>query len=134
MAILFDRQKKKYIELVLCVINDPEWLSYKLSGGEIFPDKRIELFRLDNEDLFLHDSYEKEVHPYAFQPKDEGEFVLKVDYQDGFVLVKLVFRVIDEIDETKVCNNIFEIETSDVFLEDFLYDLEKEYNSITNSL
>ncbi len=147
MAILFDRQKKKYIELVLCVINDPEWLSYKLSGGEIFPDKRIELFRLDNEDLFLHDSYEKEVeiiienlrgikkvHPYAFQPKDEGEFLLKVDYQDGFVLVKLVFRVIDEIDETKVCNNIFEIETSDVFLEDFLYDLEKEYNSITNSL
>ena len=60
--------------------------------------------------------------------------MLKVDYQDGFVLVKLVFRVIDEIDETKVCNNIFEIETSDVFLEDFLYDLEKEYNSITNSL
>ena len=36
MAILFDRQKKKYIELVLCVINDPEWLSYKLSGGEIY--------------------------------------------------------------------------------------------------
>lgn len=143
MAVLFDKQKRKYIELVLYAINDSEWISYKLFGGEVLPDKKNELFRLDNEYLVFHDSYEKEVeiiienlqgiknaHPYAFQPEDEGEFLLKVDYKDGVVLVKLLFREIDKIDEKKVCDNIFEIETSDTFLEDFLCNLKKEYTRV----
>ncbi len=62
MAILFDKERSKYIEIQLFSLADPEWLTYKLYGGRFCNNKKFELFRLDNEELFFHNAYyEKEV-------------------------------------------------------------------------
>lgn len=143
MAVLFNKEKNKYIELRLFSINDPEWITYKMCGGKICRQKEIELFRLDNDDLFFHNSYEKEVddvinglrnikktYYYRFEPKDEREFLLKASYKDNMVYIKFFFNIIDEIQKEELQDNTFEIETTYSILYDFLTQLKKEYDSI----
>ncbi len=143
MALLFNKDKNKYVELRLFPLNDPEWITYSLCGGKICQQKEIELFRLDNDDLFFHDSYEKEVddvinglrninksYYYRFTPKDEREFLLKARYKDNMVYIKFIFHIIDKIQKEELPDNTFEIETTYFILYDFLTQLKKEYNSI----
>ena len=147
MAMLFDKKREKYIELIVYSIGDPDWLSYKLSGGEILKFGRNELFKLDREDLFFHNSYEKEVEiiisnlldikrkrHYVFQPKDEGEFLLSVVNQQNAMLVKLLLRQVSIVDKNKICDFVFELETTDALLSDFLFMLQKEYSNIDPTL
>lgn len=147
MAILFDKTKQKYMELQLYDLDDPEWITYKLYGGEILLGLKSEIFSLDREEeLFFHDDYEKEVvniisnlqnikrkGHFSFQPKDEGEFVLTVNCENDLILVRLLFRVIDKIDKNKMRDNVFEIETTEILLEEFLYELQNEYCNVTKN-
>ncbi len=143
MAVLFNKEKNRYIELSLFALNDPEWITYKMCGGKICRQKEIELFRLDNDDLFFHNSYEKEVDDvinglrnikkscsYRFQPKDEREFVLKAIYKDNMVYIKFLFNIIDEIKKEELQDNTFEIKTTYPILCDFLTQLKKEYEIV----
>lgn len=62
MAILFNEEQNKYIELNLFRTNELDWITYSICGGNMYQQKRIELFRLDNDELFFHNvAYEKEV-------------------------------------------------------------------------
>lgn len=147
MAILFDKTKQKYVELQLHNLDDPEWITYKLYGGEILLGLKSEIFSLDREEeLFFHDDYEKEVvniisnlqnikrkGHFSFQPKDEGEFVLTVNCENDLILVRLLFRVIDKIDKNKMRDNVFEIETTEILLEEFLFELQNEYCNVTKN-
>lgn len=147
MAILFDKTKQKYMELQLYDLDDPEWITYKLYGGEILLGLKSEIFSLDREEeLFFHDDYEKEVvniisnlqnikrkGHFSFQPKDEGEFVLTVNCENDLILVRLLFRVIDKIDKNKMRDNVFEIETTEILLEEFLFELQNEYCNVTKN-
>lgn len=105
--------------------------------------KKIELFRLDNDGLFFHDAYEKEVEDfinglrsikesshYVFEPKDEGEFLFEADYKDNMVCIKVQFRIIDIIKSEEVKDNTFEIETTYFILYEFLTQLKKEYDIV----
>ena len=103
MAVLFDICREKYIELNLYLTNEVDWLSYKMIVGEISSSERKELFRLEGEELFLHNSYEREVEiiienlkqikknkRYKFSPKDDGEFELDVTYlRENEIIVNL---------------------------------------------
>lgn len=143
MALLFNRKKNKYIELKLYRKNEPDWIAYSICGGKI-SQKRIELFRLDNDGLFFHDAYDKEVENiinglrnikesrhYVFEPTDEGEFLLKSDYRDNMINIILQFRIIDMIKREEVKDNIFDIDTTYVILNEFLTQLKKEYDNVT---
>lgn len=146
MAILYDKEKNKYIELNLFTTNELDWIAYNMCGGNIYQQKKVELFRLDNDNLFFHNAYEKEVediinglenikklHHYTFEPKDEGEFLLKSDYKDNMVYIKFLFRIIDIIDNEEIEGNIFKIETTYLILCEFLTQLRKEYDIVTIS-
>lgn len=144
MAVLFNKEQNKYLELNLSMTNEFDWVGYSMCGGNIYQQKRIELFRLDNGDLFLHNAaYEneieniidglrniKELHHYTFEPVDEGEFRLESDYKDNIVYIKCIFYVIDIMENEGIKDNIFEIETTYVMLYEFLTQLRKDYNMV----
>lgn len=144
MAILFNKEQNRYIELNLFTTNELDWITYRICGGNMHQQKRVELFRLDNDDLFFHNAaYEKEVeniidglrnikesHHYTFQPVDEGEFRLESDYKDNMVYIKFQFYIIDIMENEGIKDNIFEIETTYLILYEFLTQLRKEYKKI----
>jgi len=144
MAILFDKEQNKYFELNLFTTNELDWIRYSICGGRMYQQKKLELFRLDNGDLFLHNvTYEneieniidglrniKEIHHYTFEPVDEGEFQLESDYKDNLVYLKLSFYFIDIMKNEGIKDNIFEIETTYLILYEFLTQLRKEYNMV----
>ncbi len=144
MAVLFDKEKSKYVELALFPIKEPDWITYKICGGKICRQKEIELFRLDNDDLFFHNAYyEKEAENvinglrniknscyYRFKPIDDSEFILKAKYKDSMVHIQFLFNIIDKIQKEELPDNTFEIETTYSILIDFLTQLKKEYDSI----
>lgn len=144
MAILFNKEQNKYIELNLFRTNELDWITYSICGGNMYQQKRIELFRLDNDELFFHNvSYEKEVeniidgltnikelHRYTFEPVDEGEFRLESNYKDNMVYMKFKFYIIDMIENEGIKDNIFEMETTYLILLEFLTQLRKEYNIV----
>ena len=140
MAVLFNKDKNKYVELKLFSINDSEWITYKMYGGKICDGKNIALFKLDNSALFFHNSYEKEVdtlinglkniktsNHYVFTPKDEGEFLLEATYEDDMIFINFSFYVIDKIKKDELQENMFEIVTTYSVLCDFLTQLKREY-------
>lgn len=147
MAVLFDICREKYIELNLYLTNEVDWLSYKMMVGEMSSSERKELFRLDGEELFFHNSYEKEVEIiienlkqikknkcFKFSPKDDGEFELDVTYLgENEILVKLTIDCKDDIDINKCSTNRFELKTMDRLLEDFILELNKEYSMLNIS-
>lgn len=142
MAILFDKERSKYIEILLFPLADPEWITYKMCGG--YANEKIELFRLDNGELFFHNAYyEKEVedllnnlssikkiHHYTFTPIDEGEFRLIADYKEGSVSIKFIFRVLDKMNAVDMKNMVFNIVTTESLLYNFLIELKKNYLNI----
>lgn len=142
MAILWDKERSKYIEILLFSLSDPEWITYKMCGG--YANKKIELFRLDNDELFFHNAYyEKEVkdllnnlssikkiHHYTFTPIDEGEFRLVADYKEGSVSLKFIFRVLDNMNAVDMKNMVFDIVTTESLLYNFLMELKKNYFDI----
>ena len=135
MAFLFNKEKNKYIELNLFTTNEKDWIAYSMCGGNIYQQTRKELFRLDNEYLYFHNTvYENEIEKiinglsnikescrYTFEPVDEGEFRLESDYKDN---------VVDMMENEGVEDNIFEIETTYFMLYEFLIQLKKEYNMV----
>lgn len=147
MAILFNKEQTRYIELNLFATNELDWLTYSICGGNMYQQKRIELFRLDNSELFFHNAaYEKEVeniidglrnikesHHYRFKPVDEGEFRLESDYKDNMVYIRFQFYIIDIMENGGIKDNIFEIETTYLILCEFLTQLRKEYDIVTTS-
>lgn len=143
MAVLFNVEKSKYVELKLFSSDEPEWITYKMYGGKICNKKYIELFRLDNDELFFHNSYEEEVsdlikalrnikksYYYRFTPKDEGEFLLKAIYEDNRIYINISFYIIDKIVKDELQDNKFEIVTTYPNLCDFLTQLGEEYAGI----
>ena len=61
MAFLFNKEKNKYIELNLFTTYEKDWIAYSMCGGNIYQQTRKELFRLDNEYLYFHNTvYENE--------------------------------------------------------------------------
>ena len=147
MAILFDVCRKKYIEMILCSTNEVDWLSYKMIVGEILSSERKELFRLEGEELFLHNSYEKEAEIiienlkqikknkcFKFSPKDDGEFELAVKYsRENEIIVTLTINCTDGIALNKFSTNKFELKTMDRLLGDFILELNKEYSMLNSS-
>ncbi len=147
MAILFYVCRKKYIEMILCSTNEVDWLSYKMIVGEILSLERKELFRLEGEELFLHNSYEREVEiiienlkqikknkRYKFSPKDDGEFELDVTYlRENEIIVNLTIDRTEGMDLNKFSTNKFELKTTDRLLEDFILELNKEYSTLNIS-
>ena len=105
MAFLFNKEKNKYIELNLFTTNEKDWIAYSMCGGNIYQQTRKELFRLDNEYLYFHNTvYENEIEKiinglsnikescrYTFEPVDEGEFRLESDYKGNVVYIKCTF-------------------------------------------
>ena len=146
MAVLFDMCNEKYIELNLNLTNEVDWLSYKMIVGEISSSERKELFRLEGEELFLHNSYEKEVEIlienlnqikknkcFRFSPKDDGEFELAVKYsRKNEIIVTLTINCTDGMDLIKFLTNKFELKTTDRLLEDFILELNKEYSMLNH--
>lgn len=147
MAVLFDICREKYIELNLYLTNEVDWLSYKMIVGEISSSERKELFRLEGEELFLHNSYEREVEiiienlkqikknkRYKFSPKDDGEFELDVTYlRENEIIVNLTIDRTEGMDLNRFSTNKFELETTDRLLEDFILELNKEYSTLNIS-
>jgi len=115
-----------------------------MCGGNIYQQTRKELFRLDNEYLYFHNTvYENEIEKiinglsnikescrYTFEPVDEGEFRLESDYKDNVVYIKCTFYVVDMMENEGIEDNIFEIETTYFMLYEFLIQLRKEYNMV----
>ena len=137
MAFLFNKEKNKYIELNLFTTNEKDWIAYSMCGGNIYQQTRKELFRLDNEYLYFHNTiYENEIEKiinglsnikescrYTFEPVDEGEFRLESDYKDNVVYIKCTFYVVDMMESEGIEDNIFEIETTYFMLYEFLIQL-----------
>lgn len=148
MAFLFNKEKNKYIELNLFTTNEKDWITYSMCGGNIYQQTRKELFRLDNEYLYFHNTaYENEIETiinglsnikeschYTFEPVDEGEFRLESDYKDNVVYIKCTFYVVDMMENEGIKDNIFRIETTYLMLYEFLIQLRKEYNIITQNI
>ena len=143
MAVLYNVDKSKYVELKLFSSDEPEWIAYTMSGGEMYNKKHIELFRLDNDELFFHNSYDEEVSDlmkglrdikksdhYRFTPKDEGEFILKAIYKDNRICINISFYIIDKVVKDELQDNEFEIVTTYSNLSDFLTQLGEEYAGI----
>lgn len=144
MAFLFNKEKNKYIELNLFTTNEKDWIAYSMCGGNIYQQTRKELFRLDNEYLYFHNTvYENEIEKiinglsnikescrYTFEPVDEGEFRLESDYKGNVVYIKCTFYVVDMMENDGLEDNIFEIETTYFMLYEFLIQLRKEYNMV----
>ena len=121
MAFLFNKEKNKYIELNLFTTNEKDWIAYSMCGGNIYQQTRKELFRLDNEYLYFHNTvYENEIEKiinglsnikescrYTFEPVDEGEFRLESDYKDNVVYIKCTFYVVDMMENEGIEDNIF---------------------------
>ena len=115
-----------------------------MCGGNIYQQTRKELFRLDNEYLYFHNTvYENEIEKiinglsnikescrYTFEPVDEGEFRLESDYKGNVVYIKCTFYVVDMMENEGLEDNIFEIETTYFMLYEFLIQLRKEYNMV----
>lgn len=144
MAVLFNKEQNKYIGLNLFTTNEPDWLTYSLCGGNINRQQKKELFRLENDDLFLHDAeYEKEVEiiidgltnirescRFTFQPVDEGEFRLESDYKNHMVHIKFRLYQIDKMENEGIPDNVFVIDTTYFLLYEFLTELREEYITI----
>lgn len=143
MAVLFNVERSKYVELKLFSSDEPEWIAYKMYGGKICNKKFIELFRLDNDVLVFHDSYEKEVSDfinglkniknvsyYRFTPKDEGEFLIKAISEDNMIYITISLYIIDKIVKDELQDNKFELVTTYSDLCDFLTQLGEEYAKI----